>query len=98
MARVDVIAYTPTEFLEEKDVTIGLCRDLVEKYAVSWVNDGGLDDRTTGELGTFFGGAAVGRAAPRDAGMAHAGSVAEMRYEGDGEERGVERCRRMYSE
>src|SRR6059058_4821621 len=44
MARVDVIAYTPTEFFEEKDVTIGRCRDLVEKYAVTWVNVVGLDD------------------------------------------------------
>src|SRR2546429_9002814 len=55
MARVDVIAYTPTEFLEEKDVTIGRCRDLVEKYAVTWVNVVGGDDRTVGELGTLFG-------------------------------------------
>src|SRR5213080_2982488 len=55
MARVDVIAYTPTEFLEEKDVTIGRCRDLVEKYAVTWVNVVGLDDRTAGELETLFG-------------------------------------------
>src|SRR5437588_12795365 len=55
MARVDVIAYTPTEFLEEKDVTIGRCRDLVEKYAVTWVNVVGLDDRTAGELETIFG-------------------------------------------
>src|SRR5213595_3607665 len=44
MARVDVIAYTPTEFFEEKDVTIGRCRDLVEKYAVTWVNVVALDD------------------------------------------------------
>ena len=28
MVRVEVIAYTPTEFLEEKDVTIGRCREL----------------------------------------------------------------------
>src|SRR2546430_17473514 len=55
MARVDVIAYTPTEFLEEKDVTIGRCRDLVEKYAVTWANVVGLDDRTAGELETVFG-------------------------------------------
>src|SRR5205809_79544 len=55
MARVDVIAYTPTEFFEEKDVTIGRCRDLVEKYAVTWVNVVGLDDRTAGELETLFG-------------------------------------------
>src|SRR5438046_8916042 len=55
MARVDVIAYTPTEFLEEKDVTIGRCRDLVEKYAVTWVNVVGLDDRPAGELETLFG-------------------------------------------
>src|SRR2546430_16818077 len=28
MVRVEVLAYTPTEFIEEQDVTIGRCREL----------------------------------------------------------------------
>ena len=46
MVRVEVIAYTPTEFLEEKDVTIGRCRELVEAYKVTWVNVVDADGRT----------------------------------------------------
>src|SRR5437667_11172644 len=70
MARVDVIAYTPTEFLEEKDVTIGRCRDLIEKYAVTWVNVVGLDDRTAGELETLFGAHPLALDAARNQAMA----------------------------
>src|SRR5207247_6278351 len=70
MARVDVIAYTPTEFFEEKDVTIGRCRDLVEKYAVTWVNVVGLDDRTAGELETLFGAHPLALDAARNQAMA----------------------------
>ncbi len=55
MVRVGVIAYTPTEFLEEPDVTIGRCRELVEKYAVTWVNVVDPDGRTLEELETLFG-------------------------------------------
>ncbi len=55
MVRVDVIAYTPTDFLEERDVTIGRGRELVEKYSVTWVNIVDPDGRTLEELETLFG-------------------------------------------
>src|SRR5438105_15037512 len=55
MVRVEVLAYTPTDFLEEKDVTIGRCRDLAEKYAVTWVDVVDPNERTLEELGTLFG-------------------------------------------
>jgi len=55
MVRVEVIAYTPTDFLEEQDVTIGRCRELVEKYSVTWVNVVDPDGRTLEELETLFG-------------------------------------------
>lgn len=55
MVRVEVIAYTPTEFLEEPDVTIGRCREIVEKYSVTWVNVVDPDGRTLEELETLFG-------------------------------------------
>src|SRR5205809_156941 len=55
MVRVEVLAYTPTDFLEEKDVTIGRCRDLAEKYAVTWVDVVDPNERTLEELGRWFG-------------------------------------------
>jgi magnesium transporter len=55
MARVEVIAYTPAELLEEHDVTIGRCRDLVDKFSVTWVNIVDPDGRTLEELETLFG-------------------------------------------
>src|SRR5437879_13543088 len=55
MVRVQVIAYTPTDFLEEPDTTIGRCRELVEKYAVTWVNVVDPDERALDELETLFG-------------------------------------------
>src|SRR5207245_10623211 len=55
MVRVQVIAYTPTDFLEEPDTTVGRCRELVEKYAVTWVNVVDPDERTLDELETLFG-------------------------------------------
>jgi len=54
MVRVEVIAYTPTDFIEEQDVTIGRCRELVEKYSVTWVNVVDPDGRTLEELETLF--------------------------------------------
>src|SRR2546428_131647 len=50
MVRVEVLAYTPTEFIEEQDVTIGRCRELAEKYAVTWVDVIDPDERTLEEL------------------------------------------------
>ncbi|HLB67569.1 MAG TPA: magnesium/cobalt transporter CorA [Thermoplasmata archaeon] len=55
MVRVQVIAYAPTEFLEETDVTIGRCRELVERFAVTWVNVVDPDSHTLEELETLFG-------------------------------------------
>jgi magnesium transporter len=55
MVRVDVLAYTPTDFVEEKDVTIGRCRDLTEKFSVTWVNIVDLDGKTQEELEAAFG-------------------------------------------
>jgi magnesium transporter len=55
MVRVDVLAYTPTDFVEEKDVTIGRCRDLIDKFSVTWVNIVDLDQRTGEELEALFG-------------------------------------------
>src|SRR5439155_22902194 len=55
MSRIDVIAYTPTEVLEEHDVTIGRARELVEKFTVTWVNIIDASGRTLEELETLFG-------------------------------------------
>lgn len=55
MARVEVIAYSPTEFLEETEVTVGHCRELVERFPVTWVNIVDPDGRTLAELETLFG-------------------------------------------
>jgi len=55
MVRVEVIAYTPTDFLEERDVTIGRCRDLLDKYSVTWINVVDPDSRTLQEMETLFG-------------------------------------------
>lgn len=55
MVRVDVIAYSPTEVLEEQDVTVGRGRELTERFAVTWVNIVDPDGRTLEELETLFG-------------------------------------------
>jgi len=48
------MAYSPTDFLEEQDCTVGRCRELVEKFAVTWVNIVDPDSRTLQELETLF--------------------------------------------
>ncbi len=55
MTRIEVIGYSPTEFVEETDVTVGHCRELIEKNAVTWVNIVDPDGRTLAELETLFG-------------------------------------------
>jgi len=55
MARIDVIAYSPTEVLEEQDVTVGRGRELIEMYPVTWVNIVDPDNRVLQELETLFG-------------------------------------------
>jgi len=54
MVRVDAIAYSPTDVLEEHDITIGRARELVEKYPVTWVNIVDPSGRTLEELETLF--------------------------------------------
>lgn len=54
MTRVEVIAYSPTEMIEEQDVTVGRCRELLERFAVTWVNIVEPDARTLAELETLF--------------------------------------------
>lgn len=54
MARVDVLAYSPTEVVEETDVTVGRGRELTEKYPVTWLNIVDPDSRTLEELETLF--------------------------------------------
>jgi magnesium transporter len=54
MVRVQVTAYAPTDFVEEADVTIGRCRELVEKFAVTWVNVVDPDSHTLQELEALF--------------------------------------------
>ena len=78
MVRVEVIAYTPTDFIEEQDATIGRCRELVEKYSVTWVNVVDPDGRTLEELETLFGfhplaleDATHQELAPKEIGRAH---------------------------
>jgi len=55
MARVEVIAFTPMDLIEEHDVTIGRGRELMEKYSVTWVNIVDPDGRTLEELEILFG-------------------------------------------
>ncbi len=55
MVRIDVLAYNPTEVLEEHDITVGRARELVETYAVTWVNIVDASGRTLEELETLFG-------------------------------------------
>jgi len=55
MVRIDVIAYTPTEVLEEHDITVGRARELVEKYGVTWMNIVDPSGRTLEELEALFG-------------------------------------------
>jgi len=55
MVRVEVIAYTPTEFLEEHDITIDRCRELLDTHAVTWVNVVDPDGPTIEALEKVFG-------------------------------------------
>ena len=55
MARVEVLAFSSTEVLEEQDVTVGRGRELTEKFPVTWLNIVDPDGRTLQELETLFG-------------------------------------------
>ena len=54
VVRVDILAYTPTEVLEETDVTVGRARELTEKYPVTWVNIVDPDAHTLQKLEALF--------------------------------------------
>ncbi len=54
MARIEVIAYSQTDFLEEQDCTVGRCRELAEKFTVTWINIVDPDSRTLQELEALF--------------------------------------------
>src|SRR3972149_5085881 len=54
MVRVDAIAYSPTDVLEEHDITIGRARELVEKNPGTWVNIVAPGGRPLEELETLF--------------------------------------------
>ncbi len=55
MTRIEVIAYSPTQMIEEHDCSLGQCRELVEKNSVTWINIVDPDHRTLLELETLFG-------------------------------------------
>ena len=55
MARVDVISYSPTDVVEESDVTVGRARELTERNPVTWVDVVDPDPRVLQELETLFG-------------------------------------------
>jgi magnesium transporter len=55
MVRIDVIAYTEQEVIEETDVSLGRCRELLQTHTVTWINIVDADDRTEQELETLFG-------------------------------------------
>lgn len=54
MGRISVISYSPSDFLEEAETTLGHCRDLVEKFPVTWINIVDPDNRIARELETLF--------------------------------------------
>ncbi len=55
MTRVDVIAYSPTEFVEDVDTSIGYGHETVEGFPLTWVDTIDSDRRTLEELETLFG-------------------------------------------
>lgn len=63
MARIEVFAYSPTDFLEEPDVSVGRCRELAQRFPVTWMNVVEPDARTivwteeidTDQLSLFLG-------------------------------------------
>jgi len=55
VVRVDVIAYSATDVVEETDVTVGRARELTETYRVTWVNVVDPEPRVLGELEALFG-------------------------------------------
>jgi len=54
MVRIDAVSYSAEGVFEEADVTVGRCRELVEKYTVTWIDVVDVDNRTRQELETLF--------------------------------------------
>jgi magnesium transporter len=54
MARVDVVAWRRHEVVEEEDVTLARCRELVRDYNVTWVNIVDPDEGILKELETVW--------------------------------------------
>ena len=55
VSRVEILAYSPTDFLEESEVTVGRGRELAERYPVTWINVVDPDGHVMEELETLFG-------------------------------------------
>jgi len=55
VVRADVIAYSPTEVLEESDVTVGRAREITEKYPTTWIDIIDPEPHLLQELEALFG-------------------------------------------
>lgn len=54
MVRVDALSYSPEGVVEETDISVGRCREIIEKQPVTWINIVDIDARTRQELETLF--------------------------------------------
>src|SRR3972149_6730803 len=50
MVRIDAVSYGPEGVSEETDITVGRCRELVEKHGVTWIDIVDMEGRTREEL------------------------------------------------
>lgn len=55
MARIDVIAYSPTDIVEESNVTLSRCIELIGKFPTTWINIVNLDKGSSDLLEHLFG-------------------------------------------
>jgi magnesium transporter len=54
VTRVDVVAYSPSEVIEEAHVTLERCVELTEKYPATWVDIVDLDPKDSANLERLF--------------------------------------------
>lgn len=54
MVTIEVIAYTATDSVEEKNVTLSRCHELIAQYPKTWINIIGLDGKTATQLERLF--------------------------------------------
>jgi len=54
MVRIDAVSYGPEGVSEETDITVGRCRELVEKHGVTWIDIVDMEGRTREELEALF--------------------------------------------